>query len=134
MLKCRVFTLYFNIFYFYPKNPRFLTGGCSFIVFASCSNSFLCSPVNFFGIFTITVNIKSPCFVELGTLNPLSLIVNVVSFCVPAGIVYSTSPPSTNGIFRFAPRVAWVIVIGTSSWTLYPSLVKVLDFLTWTVT
>ena len=63
---------------YYPNNPLFFIGGCSFIVFANCINKSLCSFVNLFGVLTITVNTKSPCTVELTDLNPLFLIINLV--------------------------------------------------------
>ena len=44
----------------YPKIPLFFTGGCSFIVLASSTNSSLCSFDSRFGVWISTVNIKSP--------------------------------------------------------------------------
>ena len=45
---------------FYPKNPFFLIGGCSFIVLASATSKSLCSLLKRFGTCTCTVKMKSP--------------------------------------------------------------------------
>ena len=63
----------------YPNIPFFFTGGCSFIVIANFSNKSLCSLVNFLGVFTITVNMKSPFVALFAFLNPFPLILNLVS-------------------------------------------------------
>ena len=111
-----------NSFKFYPKIPFFFIGGCSFIVIANFSSNSLCSLFNLFGVCTITVNTKLPLALEFNDLNPLSLIVNLVPVCVPSGIWNISVLPSTIGIFRLAPNVACVIVIGTSHITVVPCL------------
>ena len=103
------------------------------LVFASSVNISRCSFVKRFGTCTCTVNTKSPYEFPFILLKPLFLMVNLVPDCVPSGILYISCFPSTIGIFKSAPKVACVNVIGISQSTLSPLLVYILCFFTCTL-